>query len=145
MNEFLKNYNDTYEKKVDEFISKSNTIENIYQQVLKERNIDLKQYEKIEVERNTKKGYKLSFHKDHYMIRKFKTKYKFIQFDKDPPVLYTLIWYKEVECSGAEFVFYPNKIIKPERNMFIFFDSNQLHKVNLQRDGTRKIIIYKFY
>lgn len=97
------------------------------------------------IERTTHKGYHLPWHKDHHFIRKFKNGYRFIPYDKQPKIEYTLLWYPYVDCKGASIEFYPNTQITPTTNMFILFDSSHIHRVLPQHNGSRHLIIYKFY
>lgn len=105
----------------------------------------LKTYNYQRIERTTTKGFQLSWHKDHYLLRKFNGEYQFIPYDKDPPLSYSLIWYKQVDCQGGAFEFYPDVRISPYTGMYILFDNTHIHRVLPQHNGTRTIVLYKFY
>ena len=79
------------------------------------------------------------------MLRKFNKQYVFIPFDKNKLPIYTLLWYKKCDCKGGHIEFLSKLIYKPINNMFLFFDSNEIHRVNEQLNGIREVQIYKFY
>jgi hypothetical protein len=71
-------------------------------------------------------------------------KYCLMYYNKLPT--YTLLYYTDVNnCFGGELNIMNYKIIKPENDMFILFDSKIPHSVNLLKEGIRKNIIIKFY
>lgn len=71
-------------------------------------------------------------------------KYCLMYYNKLPT--YTLLYYTDVNnCIGGELNIMNYKIIKPENDMFILFDSKIPHSVNLLKKGIRKNIIIKFY
>ena len=74
------------------------------------------------INRETIKGFKMRFHRDNYFIRKIDGKKKFIGYDKCELPKYSLIYYKNDE-----------------------FDSNHIHRVNIQKSGIIIINLYKFY
>jgi hypothetical protein len=142
---YLKEYQDNYKTKIDIYQNYSDTFDNIKTIISKELNINLDKYQYDYNERTTNSGYKMGYHRDNYMLRKFNKQYIFIPFDKNKLPIYTLLWYNECDCKGGSIEFLSNIIYKPVKNMFIFFDSNEIHRVNEQLSGKRCVLIYKFY
>ena len=97
------------------------------------------------IERKTEKGFKLKFHRDNYLVRKFNNIYKFVLYNKEEPPVYSIIHYMNDNFEGGTFVIYPNTIIQPKKNMFILIDSNIIHRVTEQLSGIRIVNLYKFY
>lgn len=145
MLKFINQFHETYQPKIKPYIDKAETLDEIFLKINNNNNIDLKLYKYHTVERITKEGFNLKFHRDNYLIRKFKDGYKWLPYDLEELPIYSLIWYRNDDFTGGELVLYPNKIIKPSKNMFVFIDSNSIHKVNVQNSGTREIKLFKFY
>jgi hypothetical protein len=49
------------------------------------------------------------------------------------------------DFKGGTIEFINNQIIKPQKHMGIFFDSNLGHRVNLQTSGERKCVLILFF
>ena len=145
MLKFINQFHENYQPKVEPYIDKAETLDEIFFKIKNNNNIDLKSYKYHIVERVTKEGFNLKFHRDNYLIRKFKDGYKWLPYDLEELPIYSLIWYRNDKFTGGELVLYPNKIIKPSKNMFVFIDSNSIHKVNVQNSGIREIKLFKFY
>ena len=143
--EILQSFQNNYTSKIEIYHDYSNNFEDIKKLILNKLEINLNDYSYELIERETKAGYKMKYHRDNYMLRKFKNIYLFIPFDKSKTPLYTLIWYKNDDFTGGSLEFLSNKIFKPSRNLFVFFDSNDIHRVNEQLSGKRIVEIYKFY
>lgn len=144
MQDLLKEFHNDYKIIIEPYIEFSDNLNEIYQKIQNKYNINLNEYKFNIIERKTEKGFKLNFHRDNYLIRKFDN-YKWIPYDKEPLPKFSLIHYLNDDFEGGEFILYPNTIIKPKKNMFIFIDSNTIHKVNLQKNGERHVKLYKFY
>ena len=72
---------------------------------------------------------------------------KAIHFQETPPK-YSLIYYLSSygeDFEGGLFEFCDGRIIKPEKNKYIFFDSRYIHRVHPVKSGIRKNILIKFY
>jgi len=110
--------------------------------IIAESTTQYRQYQRIE--RTTTTGYKMGWHRDHFLLRKFKTGFQFVPYDKEPPIHTSMIWYTHVDCVGAELILFPDKRITPKTGMYVIFDSNHVHKVTQQHSGTRCFILYKF-
>jgi len=142
---FLKEFQQNYKTQIDIYHNYSDNFTGIKDIIYSQLGITLDKYTYDKTVRETSKGYKMKYHRDNYMLRKFKNIYLFIPFDKSKTPLYTLIWYKNDDFTGGSLEFLSNKIFKPSRNLFVFFDSNDIHRVNEQLSGKRIVEIYKFY
>ena len=72
---------------------------------------------------------------------------KAIHFQETPPK-YSLIYYLSSygeDFEGGLFEFCDGRIIQPEKNKYIFFDSRYIHRVHPVKSGIRKNILIKFY
>jgi hypothetical protein len=143
--EILKKFQQNYKSIIEIYSDYHDTYEGIKQLITDNRSIDLDEYSYELIERETTTGYKMKYHRDNYMLRKINNTYLFIPFSESKLPIYTLIWYCNSDFKGASLEFLSNKIYKPTKNMFIFFDSNDIHRVNEQLSGVRKIKIYKYY
>jgi len=147
MNNLFEDFYKSHKVNVKPYINYAESLDDIYNLILKDRNINLRLMNYTLVKRETEKGFKLGFHRDNYLSRKFNKVWKFVPYNKESESLpkYSLIHYLNDEFEGASFVIYPNEIIKPKKNMFIFIDSNQIHKVTEQTSGIRITHLMKFY
>jgi len=143
--DLLLEYNKNYDKLIEPYIDYSCNFDEILYKIKLNLNIDLSKFKYDIVKRNTKKGFKMNYHRDNYLIRKIEGINIFIPYDKVNLSKYSLLWYKNDEFKGGTLEFMTGNIIKPSTNMFIFFDSNDIHKVNIQTDGIRIVELYKFY
>ena len=143
--EILINFQKTYKKKIEIYADYSDNFEEIKKIIMTKLQINLNEFNHDLVERETESGYKMKYHRDNHMLRKVNKTYLFIPFTKTPLPIYTLLWYRNSDFTGGSLEFLCNKLYKPEANLFIFFDSNDIHRVNEQLSGIRKTHIYKFY
>lgn len=121
-------------------------------------NIDDYEYDIVKKEQST--GYKMNWHLDGANLKKHKIdiidkyvnennikiseKYILHYYIKKP--IYTLIVYESnynIDFTGGTLEFLDNIII-PYKGLYVFFDSNELHKVNIMK-GTRINYLVKFY
>jgi hypothetical protein len=66
----------------------------------------------------------------------------------NPIPKYSILFYNSdynKEFKGGTIEFINNQIIKPRKNMCVFFDSNLGHRVNLQTSGERECILILFF
>lgn len=138
-------FSNSYDKLIEPFIEYSDNLDDIYSKIKFNLNIDLNKFNCDIIKRNTVKGFKMTYHRDNYLIRKINGKNIFVPYDKINLSKYSLLWYKNDEFTGGTLEFITGSVIKPEKNMFIFFDSNDIHKVNIQTNGIRIVELYKFY
>lgn len=138
--EFDKNY----KKKIEPYIDFGDTLNEIIEKVKLKFNIDLNEMNFELVKRKTETNFRMKYHRDNYMVRNIEGKLVFIQFKNTKISKYSLIWYKNDDFTGGSFQFLNSKQVNPKKNMFIFFDSNQIHRVNKQLSGERIIELYKF-
>jgi len=143
--ELLLDFNKNYNKIIEPYINYGENFNSIKNIIKNNLNIDLNLYRYDLVERKTEKGFKMNYHRDNYLIRKFNNKKIFIAYDKCPLPKYSLIYYKNDNFVGGELEFLNGLKLNPKKNLFVFFDSNDIHKVNEQKNGIRKVELYKFY
>ena len=143
--DFLIDWHENCNLLIEPYVNYAQTYEELEKKILENLNINLVDYTYELVERKTEKGFNMKFHRDNYMLRKYEDGFKFLLFDNCDAPIYSLIWYKNEEFKGGSLQFINNIIIKPKKFLFVFFDSNHLHKVNEQLSGTRIVDIYKFY
>lgn len=142
---YMQEYAAVYKPSIDIYIDYATNYNEIKRKVFSNRNINLDIFDIETTKRVTKEGYKMKYHRDNYMLRKFPNSYLFIPFSNSKTPIYTLIWYMNSEFTGGSLEFLLGNTYKPRDYMFIFFDSNQIHRVNKQESGTRIAQIYKFY
>mgnify|MGYP001247933237 CR=1 FL=1 len=140
----LKKFDKKYKKKIEPYIDFGDTLNEIIDKVKLKFNIDLNEMNSELVKRKTETNFRMKYHRDNYMVRNIEGKLVFIQFKNIKISKYSLIWYKNDDFTGGSFQFLNSKQINPKKNMFIFFDSNQIHRVNKQLSGERIIELYKF-
>jgi hypothetical protein len=143
--DLLEDFNKKYKKLINPYIDFGDNFDNIKKKIKEKLKIDLNLLNYDLINRETNKGFKMRFHRDNYFIRKIDGKKKFIAYDKCELPKYSLIYYKNDEFDGGELEFIDGYKIKPKKDMFIFFDSNHIHRVNIQKSGIRIINLYKFY
>jgi len=143
--DYLIAFQKKYQREIDIYIDCADNFIDIFNKILLNCNINLEHYNYDLILRSTNTGYKMKYHRDNYMLRKFKTKYVFIPFNDSKTPRFSLLWYKNDDFTGGSLQFLSGKVIKPKKNMFIFFDSNDIHRVNEQLSGKRIVQIYKFY
>lgn len=137
------------------------SLDHIFSTVLQHRNIDLSDFIYEKVERESTEGFSMKWHMDDRVVVKLKKEceivpedvlihedYKVSKRNKDKnlpsysAVVYLSDYNKDFTCGEFEFV---DEIILPKKNKMIFFDSNEVHRVQPVKSGIRKAILYKFY
>jgi hypothetical protein len=112
------------------------------------------------IERTTHDGFYMRLHRDDYRFNNNAFK-KGIRddslwipiYDKEKRPRYTVVWYQStqgIDFTGGNLRFHDGFVVKPEKNVAILFDSNDLHEVTLQQTkinltNERKVILLKFY
>ncbi len=142
---FLQQFKNNYLSKLETYQDTATNFTEIKKKIFDKYQINLDTYQLEHVVRNTEAGFKMGYHRDNYMIRKFSGKYVFIPFENSKLPIYTLLWYRNNDFTGGSLEFLGGKTYQPSRDMFLFFDSNMIHRVNQQLSGTRITEIYKFY
>lgn len=123
-------------------------------------NIDLENYKFMIIPKTNKKGFSMKWHIDDVaMIKTNKNaindecgiiigdKQKYRLYHKlDLPIYSAIIYLSEynVDFTGGEFEFL-NQKIEPKKNHVLFFDSREVHRVNIVKSGIRENILIKFY
>jgi hypothetical protein len=112
------------------------------------------------IERTTHSGFYMKLHRDDYRFdnnaykRGIKDESLWIPiYEKVNRPIYTVIWYQStqgIDFIGGNLRFYDGQIVKPEKNVAILFDSNDIHEVTLQQTKNgltdeRKVKLIKFY
>lgn len=137
------------------------SLEHIYSTIKQHRGIDLSAYEYEKVERESGEGFSMKWHMDDRVVVKLKKEckvdpedllinehYKVSRRNKDKNlpsysvIVYLTDYSKDFTCGEFEFV---DEIILPKKNVMIFFDSHEVHRVQPVKSGIRKAILYKFY
>ena len=144
MNLLIK-FDKSYKKIIDPYIDFGENLKEIKYKIKEKLNIDLDKMNCELVKRETGTSFRMKYHRDNYMVRNIEGKLVFIPFNNSKISKFSLIWYKNEDFTGGSFQFINSKQIVPKKNMFIFFDSNQIHCVNEHLSGTRIIELYKFY
>ena len=134
-----------YKRIIDPYVDFGENLNEIKYKIKEKLNIDLDKMNSELVKRETSTNFRMKYHRDNYMVRNIEGKLVFIAFDNSKISKFSLIWYKNEDFTGGSFQFINSKRVIPKKNMFIFFDSNQIHCVNEQLSGTRIIELYKFY
>ena len=109
-------------------------------------NIDLSQYETKITDRTNKDNFKLGYHIDGYRVDEFDKKrkisdtYKWRSISINPPVFSCLTYYSDfnIDFKGGTLEFIDGKIIKPQKGLFVFLNSKDIHRVNRLISGERK-------
>ena len=66
----------------------------------------------------------------------------------NPIPKYSILYYNSEyrkDFTGGTIEFINNQVIKPKKNMCVFFDSNLGHRVNLQTSGERECTLILFF
>ena len=143
--DYLIHFQKNYSCKVKVYIDSAENLESVFDKIRLHYNIHLNNYIYDQITRKTSIGYKMKYHRDNYMLRKFKSTYLFIPFNDSKTPTYSLLWYKNDDFTGGSLQFLSGEVVKPTQNLFVFFDSNDIHRVNEQLSGKRIVEIYKFY
>ena len=141
----LLEFDENYKRIIDPYIDFGESLNEIKCKINDKLNIDLDIMNSELVKIETGKKFRIKYHRDNYMVRNIKGTSVFITFNNSKISKFSLIWYKNEDFTGGSFQFINSKQIIPKKNMFIFFDSNQIHCVNEQLSGIRIIELYKFY
>lgn len=142
---YLQEFQENYKPIIDIYYDYSDNFVSIIEMIYSKLNINLNDYIYDKIIRKTETGYRMKFHRDNYMLRKINNRYIFIPFNESKLPTFTLLWYKNDEFSGGTLEFLSKEILKPKKDLFVFFDSNNIHRVNQQLSGIRIVEIYKFY
>ncbi len=122
--------------------------------------IDIDAYDFTICEKRNLAGFSMKWHLDDASIVKhckhrlpthgnhifFSDRYT-IYYPKKKPV-YSLIVYESsygIDFTGGELEFCDDTIIRPERGMYILFNSDELHCVHEIKSGIRNTYLIKFY
>jgi hypothetical protein len=131
----------------------------IIKHIINNYNIDLSCYNTSIIYKENKENYSMKWHCDDCFIQKNKKDYiyennnyckisdKYYLVHAKPLPVYTLLIYLSdynIDYTGGELCF-TDIIVTPNKYDVIFFDSREIHKVNLQKSGTRKNYLIKFY
>jgi len=143
--DLLIKFDKSYKKIIDPYIDFGESIDEIKEKIKSKLNIDLDLMNFELIKRETESKFRMKYHRDNFMVREVEGELVFIPFNNSKISKFSLIWYKNEDFTGGSFQFLNSKNIYPKKNMFIFFDSNQIHCVNKQLSGTRIIELYKFY
>lgn len=111
------------------------------------------------VHRETTGSFHMKWHMDDYVVVKRKNEdridtdhiilnedVKLVPRDIRVPEYSAILYLSEsgVDFIGGEFEFV-NQIIVPTKYLLVFFHSREVHRVRPVKNGTRKIILFKFY
>ena len=111
------------------------------------------------VERKTKPGFFMKLHRDDYHVDYYKFK-KGVRDDslwipiyQEKRPVKTVILYRStqyVDFIGGNLRFFDGEMVRPEKDLYIIFDSNDPHEVTLQvykkeLKNERHTIIIKYY
>lgn len=136
-------------------IGRAKTIEEIHKEVNKELNFKTFQI----VERKTEPGFFMKLHRDDYHLDYYKFR-KGIRDDslwipiyQEKRPVKTVIWYRStqhIDFIGGNLRFFDGDMVRPEKDLYILFESNDPHEVTLQiykKDlkNERHTIIIKYY
>ena len=112
------------------------------------------------IERITQNGFYMKLHRDDYRFDNNAFKRGIHDdslwipiYEKAKRPIYTVVWYQStqgIDFIGGNLRFHDGFVVKPEKNVAILFDSNDLHEVTLQQTknnltNERKVILIKFY
>lgn len=132
-------------------------IEQTIEYISKIVNIDFSLYNMYFCEKENITGFKMKWHVDDAQLIKHKTGKAFpdqiivsdkkvLNYNNKKPkytcIIYLSEYMKDFSGGTIEFV---NQIIEPKNRMFIFFDSKEVHRVNIIKNGIRKNYLIKFY
>jgi hypothetical protein len=122
--------------------------------------LDINKYTYEISKKNKTKGFYMNWHLDNSAIIKHKKsvidniqgqikisdKHTIYYYSKKPQ--YTLLIYESSyneHFTGGTLELIDGTIIYPKKNMYVFFDSNLPHKVNIITNGNRNNYLIKFY
>lgn len=122
--------------------------------------LDKYDYDIIEKINSADNGFSMGWHIDGAKVIKNKkggiikpnhiklgvTLYSIYYYIKKP--VYTLLVYEsnhDIDFTGGMLEFIDGTIVKPEKGMYVFFNSNEAHRVIKMTSGTRKNYLIKFY
>ena len=130
------------------------SLDTIIEELSNKTKINLKNYNHVITKKSSEKGFDMKWHIDDIAVIKTKSnnngiilnnKYK-LHYKNDLPIWTAIIYLSDynIDFTGGEFYFL-NQEIKPMKNYVLFFDSREVHRVNLVKFGTRDTILIKFY
>jgi hypothetical protein len=122
--------------------------------------LDINKYEYEIIKKTKTKGFYMNWHLDNSAIIKhnkssinniqgqiqISDKHALHYYSRKPK--YTLLIYESSyneNFTGGTLELIDGTIIYPQKNMYVFFDSNLPHKVNIITDGNRNNYLIKFY
>ena len=135
----------------------SNSFEDIITYLSNYTGINLSNYKIYKCIKENKTGFKMKWHVDDAQIIKHNkdndytdqikiSDKKSLNYSNKKPIYTCIIYFsdfnKDFTGGTLEFV---DQIIEPFKGMFVFFDSSEVHRVNLMTSGTRKNYLIKFY
>lgn len=111
------------------------------------------------VERKTEPGFFMKLHRDDYHLDYYKFKKGvrdeslWIPIYQEKRPIKTVIWYRStqyIDFIGGNLRFSDGEMVRPEKDLYIIFDSNDPHEVTLQvykkeLKNVRHTIIIKYY
>ena len=122
--------------------------------------IDLEKHNIVITKKINQKGFFMKWHIDDAQLIKHKpnqivddkqifiyNKHYLSYNGKNPPE-YTCLIYDSVynkDFTGGILEFADKTIVKPDKGMYVFFDSREVHKVNPIKSGIRINYLIKFY
>lgn len=152
----LKNTNDIFTRKIG-FIDDKLSIEENIMILTNKFNIDLDMFLFKKIEKVNEKGFFMKWHLDDAQIINNKKEIKYknhieisekksIYYSNEIPTYSLIIYLSEhnLDFKGGSFEFVDKKIY-PKKNMYIFFDSREVHRVNKITGGHRHNYLIKFY
>jgi hypothetical protein len=111
------------------------------------------------IHRETTGSFHMKWHMDDYVVVKRKNEdrvgtdhiilneeYKLVPREIRVPEYSAILYLSEsnVDFIGGELEFV-NEMIIPKKHLLVFFHSREVHRVRSVKNGTRKIILFKFY
>lgn len=137
------------------FINEEISIEENIKNIIDSNN--LKDYDYIIIEKSNSIGFKMKWHLDDAVLITHKKDFMFdnqmkisekkvLHYPNKKPKYSLIIYSSEYnkDFKGGTFEFVDKKIF-PKKNMYILFDSREVHRVNKITYGNRKNYLVKFY
>lgn len=122
--------------------------------------IPLDKYDYEIIKKENSEGFYMNWHLDNALVVKNKKdnmenksngisisdRHTLYYFIKKP--IYTLIVYEsnhETDFTGGTLEFIDGFVVKPKKGLYVFFNSNEVHRVNRILSGSRINYLVKFY
>ena len=161
----LENYGKELLNKNPEILAKRrigiiNNYQEFTNQILEElKLLNMENYEIKIAKKINQKGFYMKWHiDDAQLIKHNKENTKknqihvinrhYLHYNTDSIPDYTCLIYDSdynIDFIGGTLEFADHTIIKPKRGMYVFFDSREVHKVNIIKSGIRENYLIKFY